>query len=118
MIDLLRYGKSEQPKYAPLKAIVAIDKDGYISILEFTNAQVANPGVYDCFQDRWFIDGIDFTDPVGLYVAELSVKDTSVNTPDGMEYDCEPIITLTHKHNFVTHKWEPYVPKQENDNSR
>lgn len=105
VINLLDYDK---PEYPTLIAIVAVGIDSYLKIIQFENAEVANPGIHECYCDNYFWHDIDFEDSPGLYRASLSVNDTSVNTPDGMEYDCEPNIKLTHKFNFELKQWDTY----------
>lgn len=118
MIDLFKAMQPPTPKYPKLKAIIAIGLNARMQIMEFTNLPVANPGIHECYQDEYFWNDLDFTDPIGLYIAELDVVDTSVNTPDGIEYDCEPSITMIRKFDFNDNRWKHYEPKEEDDNSR
>lgn len=98
----------KQPDYPTLRAIVSIDREGYMSILNFKNSELANPGIVECYHDRCFWEGMDFEDDAGLYVAELRINDTTTNTPDGIDYDCEADITLVRVYDFTNAWWEDY----------
>ncbi len=96
----------KEPEWDLPIVAISIGRNARMQIIEIMNNKVANPHIIEMFDECCIEDELEFIEDVGIYRAEFSTVDTSYDTLDGREYDWDPVVTLKHKYNFITCKWD------------